>query len=144
MTTNLVVYITFEKHTFRGSYINTRDESHFEFEIRPSVQHLFMHSKPTIQYIIVAWIIAVMIVLKYNILVADRDELYQMKTYTISSTWGVISSTYSAQSRTSSIRMFSYRYIEGWCQKVLSINIGITVLICAGLSSQIYAVLQIV
>jgi hypothetical protein len=52
------------------------------------VQHLFIHSTPTIQYIIVARITAVMIFLKDNILVTDRDRFYQMKTYTISSTGG--------------------------------------------------------
>jgi hypothetical protein len=82
-----VVYLTFEKQNFRWSYINTRDESH---EIRPSVQHLhvFIHSRPSIQYLIVGWITAVMIFLTDNILVTDRDAFYQMKTYTISSTWG--------------------------------------------------------
>jgi hypothetical protein len=53
-----------------------------------SVQHLSIHSKPSIQYIVVAWITAMMIFLKDDILVTDQDTFYQMKTYTISLTWG--------------------------------------------------------
>jgi hypothetical protein len=34
-----------------------------------------------------AWITVVMISLKDNIFVTDRDPFYQMETYTISSTW---------------------------------------------------------
>jgi hypothetical protein len=69
-----------------------------------SVQHLFIHSKPTIQCIIIARITAVMIFLKDNILVTDRDTFYQTKTYTISSTGG-----HFVGSRKSSIRMLSYK-----------------------------------
>jgi hypothetical protein len=72
-----------------GIYINTRDESHFEFEILPhSVQYLFIHSKPTIQYISVARITAVMTSLTDNILVTNQEAIYLTKTYTISSTGG--------------------------------------------------------
>jgi hypothetical protein len=51
-----------------------------------SVQHLIIHSEPTIQYIIVAGNTAVMIILKDNIFVTDRSAFYRTKAYTIYST----------------------------------------------------------
>jgi hypothetical protein len=74
-----IVYITFEKDALRGSYINTRDESHLR-DTWHSIQYLSIHSKPTIQYIIVARIAAVIIFFKDHILVTDRDVFYQTKT----------------------------------------------------------------
>jgi hypothetical protein len=85
-----LVYITFDKHTYRRCLYQYKGWKPFWIwdDLPPAVQYLFIHSKPTIQYIIVARITAAMIFLKDNILVTDRDVFYHTKTYKISSTGG--------------------------------------------------------
>jgi hypothetical protein len=51
-----------------------------------SVQCLFIHSKPIIQWIIVARITVAMIFLKDDILVTDQEAFLSQETHTKSST----------------------------------------------------------
>jgi hypothetical protein len=116
-----VVYIKFEKHTFRrclyqykgwkpfwirdkhppphthtlssvpiytlytNNSIHHRSKNHILNSRYPhSVQCLFIHSKPTIQYITVARITAAMIFLKDNILVTERDAFSSSEGHFVS------------------------------------------------------------
>jgi hypothetical protein len=93
-----VVYITFEKHTFRQLLHHCKGLKPFWIrDTTQTVQHIFSPSKPTIQYIIVVRITTVMVFLKDSILATDRDAFYQTKTYTISSNGGHLIKIYGKE-----------------------------------------------
>jgi hypothetical protein len=129
-----VVYITFEKHTLGGSYINTRDESHFEFEIPHSVQHLFTHPKPKFLFHNsdnTSRFIAAMFFLSEHALAAGRDAFIQRKlARSLPSTWHFRHLTVQgAGSRWSSttIRIFSFGIMREDAKKC---NLFVCLFVC--------------